>query len=851
VKIELKSFQLERTRELIKKFRQAVLEYSTTSDEQAIALSAPTGSGKTVIAASFIEEVLFGTEDSEGDIDFIFLWLTDQPQLNDQTARKMGEISDIDPDRIVVIDESFSDDFLTSGRLYFLNTQKLGANSSLVTTGGFRNTSLWQAIANTISNDPNHFVLIVDEAHRGMRDSKADPEFATTIVQRFIKGWEEQALPSVPVVVGISATIQRFHDLIGTTNRTERKVEVSVAEVRESGLVKDLTRLKSTTIGDGADMTMLGDAISEWSEFRSLWAKYAKSQGVDLLDPILLIQVEDGSGTKLSKSPLQNILATVHEQIQPEGPDWIAHAFQSGSDIGPDAYGYPLRFLAPADIDTDPDVRVVLFKSSLNTGWDCPRAEVLVSFRPASDPTSIAQLIGRMVRARLAKHIDRFEVLNTCLVLLPRYNSQAVASVITMLNGAGAPQTGSDARDESEIVWLERASGEDMNEAFRALSEIPSLVLPKKGKIRPVDRLFRLAGLLAESKFAESPVADALSVLTSLFARAYEERKDLPAFKEAVSGAGKAVIVSHDHEYGGADNLTPSSSLTVELAESDLDGRFAAAERSMSSRGLANAYMDKRLGDSAAESQIKGEFICLTFDGSVVPAIFNAADALANQWLSDYRVQLKGLKESNEDRYQLYVGLLASSGKPGVGTISAPEGAVEWPKVPSNKIPQEWDRHMYVQKKDGKFFEYLNSWERAVMLKELSDPTVVAWFRNVPRKSWSFLVTYQTGTTFTPFFPDFIVFRKNDAGLLEPSIVDPHLLNEANAPQRAAGLARFAAEFSDSFERIDLIIVKPQSSSVKTIKRLNLMDPLTRESVAQVSNAVHLQSLFDNAPLSL
>jgi len=37
---------------------------------------------------------------------------------------------------------------------------------------------------------------------------------------------------------------------------------------------------------------------------------------------------------------------------------------------------------------------VVFFKMNLSTGWDCPRAETMMSFRNASDYTHIAQLLG-------------------------------------------------------------------------------------------------------------------------------------------------------------------------------------------------------------------------------------------------------------------------------------------------------------------------------------------------------------------------------------------------------------------------------------------------------------------------
>ena len=63
----------------------------------------------------------------------------------------------------------------------------------------------------------------------------------------------------------------------------------------------------------------------------------------------------------------------------------IAHAFQEGHPVivGDERR---IRYVAPADIQDDTDLRVVFFKRSLTTGWDCPRAEVMMSFRKAVGP---------------------------------------------------------------------------------------------------------------------------------------------------------------------------------------------------------------------------------------------------------------------------------------------------------------------------------------------------------------------------------------------------------------------------------------------------------------------------------
>ena len=50
-------------------------------------------------------------------------------------------------------------------------------------------------------------------------------------------------------------------------------------------------------------------------------------------------------------------------------------------------------YIEPQRVQDAKHVRVLLAKSAISTGWDCPRAEVLVSMRPAKDRTHITQLL--------------------------------------------------------------------------------------------------------------------------------------------------------------------------------------------------------------------------------------------------------------------------------------------------------------------------------------------------------------------------------------------------------------------------------------------------------------------------
>jgi type III restriction enzyme len=95
-----------------------------------------------------------------------------------------------------------------------------------------------------------------------------------------------------------------------------------------------------------------------------------------------------------------------------------------------DLGGRRVRRVDASRIDEDKGIGVVLFKTSLSTGWDCPRAEVMMSFRRAEDHTYIAQLLGRMVRTPLARRIERDAALNDVHLFLPYFDEAAVKAVV-------------------------------------------------------------------------------------------------------------------------------------------------------------------------------------------------------------------------------------------------------------------------------------------------------------------------------------------------------------------------------------------------------------------------------------
>lgn len=218
---ELFPFQKQAVNEMRLRVAMALNNYRMLKIPQVVSLQAPTGSGKTIIMSALIEDIFYGSEQFTEQPEAIFVWLSDSPQLNEQSKQKIELKADkIRMDQCVVIsDESFDREILEDGHIYFLNTQKLGKAGNLSRHSDTRQYTIWETIENTAREKADRLYFIIDEAHRGMQGRQAGT--ATTIMQRFIKGSSEQNLLPIPVVIGMSATAERFNSLVGqATNST-------------------------------------------------------------------------------------------------------------------------------------------------------------------------------------------------------------------------------------------------------------------------------------------------------------------------------------------------------------------------------------------------------------------------------------------------------------------------------------------------------------------------------------------------------------------------------------------------------------------------------------------------------
>ncbi|MCC0706468.1 DEAD/DEAH box helicase family protein [Clostridioides sp. ES-S-0190-01] len=458
MKYELFDFQKTAVNTLLKRLESMQRSYESDGSLSAVPLIAPTGSGKTVIAAAVAEALFYGNDIYSGDSSATILWLSDSPSLNEQTLKKFADATDLlsDAKTMEVIGPDFAKNHLKlqQGHIYFLNRQLLGEGKKLSNPSEVGRT-FYDVLTNTIEDDNIRFYLFIDEAHRGLGskgDSKATSENTSkTIYAKLIDG-QEGNNPPVPVVIGISATPENFNKAMNGRKERDIKAEVKVpvSQVRTSGLVKDSIELRTPQKAVDTKHQDLKYACEKLAESSSLWKKYCEENHIyPIIVPLMVVQVED----KVSKETLAALCSQICKTLPwLDSSTCFANVFGGHEDIITNAGKIP--YVKPEDVAEHNEIKVLFAKDAVSTGWDCPRAEVIYSRRKRSDPTYIAQLIGRMVRTPLARRIRDIEELNTVSCYLPQYDASTVESVVKKLKEDNIDQTSNITVNSVDVAFF-------------------------------------------------------------------------------------------------------------------------------------------------------------------------------------------------------------------------------------------------------------------------------------------------------------------------------------------------------------------------------------------------------------
>lgn len=789
MKFELKDFQTTSAKSILDELDEARVAASK-GKLQAVVLSAPTGSGKTITVAAVIDWTFGGADGIAARPNTTFLWLSDSPELNQQSKGKLlAACENVPFHRLVTVEsESFDEERLAPGHVYFINTQLLGKDK-LLTKGGDKKTfTFWQTVASTIAEAPEDFVLIIDEAHRGAGVSE---KARKPIMQKFITGSNDDGLPAVPLVLGMSATPQRFTELLGNTARTQRPINITPEMVRESGLLKDLIIVctnKSTTVQ--SDLTHLQNAAGRWKTFRDRWEAYCtKEREKEIVRPVLVVQVQDGTKSKLTATPLHDVVKVIQRETGPLAINEIVHCFQDKEEI--EYGGCIIRRMDASRIQDASEVKVVLFKTALTTGWDCPRAEVMMSFRRSVDATTIAQLVGRMIRTPLARRIESDEALNVVELFLPHYDTENLEKVLTALRNPEAHE-GTGTTVTTQAIEYPRTPA--FADVFRHLATLKTYGVGRVPKMSDVKRALRLAGMLT----LENIAADANEQMHLKLTDKLAELRDKYAKKVKEWGniirEGGEIDVDVTSVAIGAMNVRGRKTTKLLLSQENIEHLFEESGRMLAAgEGLHRTYW-KRFQDVAKPAEPKLELFAIMRQAETLPTLEKLAGTEFKKLWDAHKGTVSKLPAADKARFQQ---LVLASGKAVEHKWELPERIVEKPGK------HVWKDHLYANEQ-GEFAADLNGWEKTFMKWTHDQSDFVCWLRNLPRRDWAFCVPYEVSGPRggeKPFYPDFVIVRKKGEGYAV-DILEPHDDSRLDTWAKVKGLAKFADEHEVSFGRL-------------------------------------------------
>jgi hypothetical protein len=860
MKFTLHEYQRDAVLDVLDNLDAAKVLYHVDGKESSFSLTASTGAGKTVMAAAVIEALFYGSDEFEFDADpgAVVLWFSDSPALNNQSRTRLRQASEkFTASDLVLIEPPFPKARLEPGKVYFLNTQKLSSNSLLVRghvedTDGtqplfersapdLQGWTIWQTIANTIDDDSLTLYLIQDEAHRGVRSTGLGEK--PTVVGKLING--HAGYPPIPIVWGISATPERFDEAMKEASVKGRRpldpVMVSPSRVQDSGLVKDALALEIPNEAGNFDSVLVRRAARKLRESTERWRSYASEEEMaEPVQPLLVLQTPN--------TPDPDNIGVALDTIADEYPeirgDAVRHVLgdHSTQRFG----GWDVDWIEPERVEDAAYVRVLIAKDAISTGWDCPRAEVMVSFRPARENTHITQLLGRMVRSPLAMRIPGDEYLNTVDCILPFFDRTTAGNVVRYITGNLAEMPGKDKKVLLDAREL-KVNPSVPDSVWSVWDSLPTETLPQRGA-RPVKRLVALAQALSQDKLRTGALKEVeehlhriLDGYTTVYLKQVTSAEDSVWTVQLQRIAGRVGVPKLAYE----DFAAKADDRAI------LSG-FETARRAFGA-DVATSYVNHLAGDDGTDDDgLRDAYVraaALATVKDVRVKVDEEALHLTNEWFARHRVAIKALPDLRRAGYE---AILAMSTEPQRASLGRPRTRLEdfamldendqmaaAPLAPLHLMADD----------DGQFpLGSLNDWEQDVVNAEIRRPGTVGWYRNPARAATDSLgIAYRDDEgNWHSMHPDFVFFQ-DVHGETRALIVDPHGHHLPDAKLKLRALASFAERYGDEFHRIDAVDKIGNDLRVLNMKRADVRAVVLsgRDSAEQLYKMDDLASDFD------
>lgn len=368
----LKNYQ----RDAVDELKQYIsIGFKSTSRKEVV-FKAPTGSGKTFMAASLFEELA----EENPSVNFCILWACPgKGELHKQSFDAVKTYLGGNPVCLLLEDDFFgSRKYIKDKEIVFINWEKLIQKDK--ETGKWANNlmkdqegmNFIDVIEKTKQNG-TRVILVIDESHIGASQKARIQEFINTII-----------IPNI--VLEMSATPLNNHI----------DVEIETQKVVDEGMIKE-----DVIVNQGInkeDKTL----AEQDSELLVLQKGYDKRQEI----------VEEYNKLNIAVNPL--VLIQIPNVDEGEAKKLVIKDFLREKGITEDNGKLKLwcddkgNFDKKAIKKNNDITEYLVFKTAVATGWDCPRAHILIKFRDGKSETFETQTIGRILRTAEAKSYDNY-----------------------------------------------------------------------------------------------------------------------------------------------------------------------------------------------------------------------------------------------------------------------------------------------------------------------------------------------------------------------------------------------------------------------------------------------------------
>ena len=350
----------------LKDFQKNIVDklLSFTAPEYAVnelVIKAPTGSGKTICLLSWIDSYISTTHDNVA-----FVWFTPGAgELEEQSQDKANSFYSI---KAQSVNDAILHGF-DKGSATFINYESVvGKNKKVMLTDSERD-NLEDKIEKAFQQG-RHFILVIDEAHRNNTDKARD------VISLF----------KASKTVRVSATIED-----PKTPEIAEFYEVTEESVIESGLIT-----KAVVVNENIDIELdVKDELGILFEAaenkrREILQGYADNN-VSGINPLVVVQLPDKTESEADLvSRVEGYLEEKFKKTYADGTlgVWLADKKRNHLDVA----------------ELDNSVEYLIIKQAIATGWDAPRAKILIKIRENMGEAFTIQTIGRIRRMPQPQH---------------------------------------------------------------------------------------------------------------------------------------------------------------------------------------------------------------------------------------------------------------------------------------------------------------------------------------------------------------------------------------------------------------------------------------------------------------